>query len=468
LQQPLHPLPEALMLNLRGLDAHHKKREAAHETARCPRCRTWSPRNEIRSRFFWEPSLLQPTVVELRVGCYLCPECPQGKRWFATLPPEFQTNQQYSLRAQEMVVELVRAHKLSLEAAAEVGRSMLHLDKLHPSTVLCWLRDAGDAVDTEGRRRALVETFSGQMAVDEVYDGGWYQLKATDPLNDVELLWKLGEGSPSKEDIRRFFLELKAIGFMPKLVVTDGSNLYPEVIIEVWPDAKHQRCVFHFIKQINADLLKAFRAAYDTMPKPPKRKRGRPKKRGRPRKDKAKRMNRRKVRAARYLFLKRESRPGERARFTDKERAALGEAMQLCPPLRVLRRFVVQVHELFSPTTDSHKLAAERRSAILTDPEFAATKGLSSALDRLRDDELFERLTRYLDFENADKTSNHVERENREFRKRQKAHYRIRSRRSMCALLDLLTIRKPVPTRPRMLRPRQDPNAKLQEVARAA
>ena len=456
------------MLNLRGLNAQHKKREIAPEIARCPRCRTSSPRNEIRSRFFWEPNLLQPTVVELRVGCYLCPECPQGKRWFTTLPPEFQTNQQYSLRAQEMVVELVRTHKLSLEAAAEVGRSMLHLDKLHPSTVLCWLRDAGNAVDTEERRRALVETFSGQMAVDEVYDGGWYQLKATDPLNDVELLWKLGEGSPSKEDIRRFFLELKVIGFMPKLVVTDGSKLYPEVIEDVWPDAKHQRCVFHFIKQINADLLKAFRAAYDTMPKPPKRKRGRPKKRGRPRKDKEKRANRRKVRAARYLLLRRESRPGERARFTDKERAALDGAMDLCPPLRILRRFVVQLHELFGPTTDSHELATTRRQTILSDPEFAATKGLSNALEWLRDDDLFERLTRYLDFDNADKTSNHVERENRELRKRQKGHYRIRSRRSMCALLDLLTVRKPVPQHPRQLRPRQQPDSETQEVLRAA
>lgn len=45
----------------------------------------------------------------------------------------------------------------------------------------------------------------------------------------------------------------------------------------------------------------------------------------------------------------------------------------------------------------------------------------------LADDDLFHRLTRYLDFEGAKKTSDHVERENREFRKRQKSHYRLRS-----------------------------------------
>lgn len=457
------------MLNLREVKAHRKKLEVASETARCPRCGAWSPRNEIRSRFFWEPNLQHPTIVEVRSGCYLCPECPQGERWFITLPPDFQTNQQYGLRARDTIVELVKVHKLSLEAATAVGHSILHLDKLHASTVLSWIRDAGNAVDKEGRQKALVETFSGQMAVDEVYGGGLYQLKATDPLNDVELLWKIGDGAPTKDDIRQFFLELKTIGFMPQLVVTDGSKLYPEVITEVWPNAKHQRCVFHFIKQVNEDLIRAFWEGYATMPEPPKRKRGRPKKRGRPRKDKEKRANRRKVRAARYLLLKRQSQAGEQARFTDKERARLDEAMELCPPLRVLRRFVVQLHELFGATTDSHELANERREAILTDSEFVATSGLSKALGRLRDDDLWQRLTRYLDFDNADKTSNHVERENREFRKRQKTHYRFRSRRSMCALLDLLTDRKPISTQPRRLRPRPpDPNTKLQEVARAA
>jgi transposase-like protein len=31
----------------------------------------------------------------------------------------------------------------------------------------------------------------------------------------------------------------------PEVVVTDGSNLYPAVLAELWPDADHQLCVFH-------------------------------------------------------------------------------------------------------------------------------------------------------------------------------------------------------------------------------
>jgi hypothetical protein len=70
-----------------------------------------------------------------------------------------------------------------IEEAAAFGRSVLHLIKLDATTVLDWLRDAGERVDRGTRTKEAVDAFSGEMAIDEVYDGGWYQLKATDPLN---------------------------------------------------------------------------------------------------------------------------------------------------------------------------------------------------------------------------------------------------------------------------------------------
>jgi Transposase len=412
------------------------------EVARCPRCGTWSPRNEIRSRFYWEPHLLHASTTEVRGGCYLCPDCPKGAQWFMLLPEDYKTGGQYSLLGRMLVVDLVRVSKMSAEQAAAWGRDKLHLPKLDATTVLDWLRESGDAVDREARLKQLAEVFSGQMSVDEVYDGGWYQLKATDPLNGLEIAWKLERGQPSKEDVRQFFQELKDAGFEPDLVSTDGSELYPDVIKEVWPNAEQQRCVFHFVMQVNKDLGKAFWAVYKTLPEPPKRKRGRPKKRGRPRKDKVKRENREKVRKARWIFPKRES------NLSEEEQGVLQEAIELCPGLGVLRRFVLQMHELFGPETDSHELATKRREAILNDAEFLTLGALAKPLERFRDDDLWARLTRYLDFENADKTSNHAERENREFRKRQKTHYRMRSRESLRALLALLSVRRPVPTAP--------------------
>ena len=449
------------MLNLRVVPACHKTITHSTDAARCPRCGSWSPRNETTSTFYWEANLAEPTVTEVQAGCYLCPQCPEGKRWFKVVPPAYRTLRQYTIPARLIVVDLVRRYNMSIEQAALFGREELHLPKLNASTVQEWFREAGNGVDFRGWQEATVKTFSGQLAVDEVYDGPWGLLKATDPLNGLELDCRVIEGSPTEEDIREFFGDLKATGFNPALVVTDGSSLYPSAIKTVWPEAVHQRCVFHFLKQVNEDLARAFWKAYETMPKPPKRKRGRPKKRGRPRKDKEKRENRRKVRKARYLLLKREDRLDER------EAAVLDEAMRLCPPLRSMRRFVVQLHELFGPTTTTHELAEERRRAILDDSDFADLAGLALPLKRLRDDDLFARLTRYLDFENADKTSNHPERENREFRRRQKSHYRLRSIVSICALLDLLLVRKTIPAEPQRLRRREPPAVAGEEVLAA-
>ena len=43
------------------------------------------------------------------------------------------------------------------------------------------------------------------------------------------------------------------------MVVTDGSNLYPKLLAELWPEAQHQLCVFHVLKDINECVLDALR-----------------------------------------------------------------------------------------------------------------------------------------------------------------------------------------------------------------
>ncbi len=44
---------------------------------------------------------------------------------------------------------------------------------------------------------------------------------------------------------------------MPRVVVTDDSNLHPAVLAELWPEAELQLCVFHIIKNINKLILDA-------------------------------------------------------------------------------------------------------------------------------------------------------------------------------------------------------------------
>ena len=204
------------------------------------------------------------------------------------------------------VPDLARTYKMPFELAAALARDKFNLPLLHATTVMDWVRNAGDRVDYAAWQAKALEAFSGQIAVDEVYDDEWCQLKATDPVNGMELAWHLHEGAPDKNLIKEFLESLEAAGFSPQLVVTDGSPLYPGVIEEVWPAAEHQRCVFHFMMNMNKLLGKAFWALHNAMPQPPKRARGRPKKRGRPRKDKEKRNNLRKARKARFLVVTRQ------------------------------------------------------------------------------------------------------------------------------------------------------------------
>lgn len=423
------------MLDLSGLDVRYQHIRIAPSLAPCPRCRAWVSRHEVRTRCFWTADLHHPTVSTVDFAAFVCPHCPKGQRFFHLLPPAFQTPDQYDVDTRTRIVQLVIDHAVSFERAAAIGRQIFHLIKLHPSTVLRWVREYGDqqARNIRAWQHKARQNFSGQIAVDELYDGHYYILRAVDPLNETELDWFIGEGSPSKEDIRTFLQGLKDLGFEPELVVTDGSTLYPEVIASLWPDAQHQRCVFHFLMAVNKLLGTAFWAAYKTMPKPPKRKRGRPKKRGRKRLDKHKKENRRTVRQVRYLLVKR--------RLSDDERALLDAAMTLCTPLRELRRLVEGLHGLFGPRTQGRQAAQAAREALLADEGFAAIAALAPIRKQLSDDGLFEKLVAYQDFENAAKTSNAPERKNREHRRRQKRHYRVRSFRTLVCLLDGIAMR---------------------------
>lgn len=43
----------------------------------------------------------------------------------------------------------------------------------------------------------------------------------------------------------RYLHHLARWGLRLEVVVSDGSSLYPELLPEIGPDAKHQLCVFH-------------------------------------------------------------------------------------------------------------------------------------------------------------------------------------------------------------------------------
>jgi hypothetical protein len=111
--------------------------------------------------------------------------------------------------------------------------------------------------ETEQRRLASKQ-FSGYLCIDELHLGDYTLLLATDPIADRIVGYRLVKVN-DQAHMRCFVRTLQYWGFEPKVVVTDGSNLYPAVLAEVWPDARHQLCVFHVLQDVTNKVLDAVR-----------------------------------------------------------------------------------------------------------------------------------------------------------------------------------------------------------------
>ena len=86
--------------------------------------------------------------------------------------------------------------------------------------------------------------------MDELHLGRFTLLLATDPISDLPVAFALVTAN-DQDHMLRFLKNLRTWELRPRVVVTDGSDLYPAVLAELWPDADHQLCVFHVIKDIN-------------------------------------------------------------------------------------------------------------------------------------------------------------------------------------------------------------------------
>src|SRR5213078_1617280 len=80
----------------------------------------------------------------------------------------------------------------------------------------------------------------------------------TDPISDRIIGYRLVKIN-DQAHMRCFLRMLQYWGFEPKVVVSDGSNLYPAVLAEVWPAARHQLCVFHVLQDVTNKVLDGVR-----------------------------------------------------------------------------------------------------------------------------------------------------------------------------------------------------------------
>jgi hypothetical protein len=239
--------------------------------------------------------------------------------------------------------------------------------------------------------------------------------------------------------LRCFLRTLQCWGFEPKVVVTDGSSLYPAILKEVWPTARHQLCVFHVLQDVNNKVLAAVRRLSRGQAR--RGNGGRKRRRGRGAQGGARRRRRgptNKEKSAfvykhRFLIVKRME------KLTSKEWTWLEQMFQYLPQLRPLWYFCWEVYQLF--TTDQViRLARRRRTLLLKKASYQEVPELVEALGLLKQDK-FDKMVAFLECPGPSgqrvRTNNHVERANRKLRYDEKVRYKFRSQRSLDRFLCL-------------------------------
>jgi hypothetical protein len=106
-----------------------------------------------------------------------------------------------------------------------------------------------------------LETFSGYVAADELYEGPYCVLSAVDNRQYKRILYTVLDHDPKHDDIIAFLGRLKTAladrNFVLKGITTDGSALYPEPIRQVFGEVPHQLCTFHVLKELTQGVLTA-------------------------------------------------------------------------------------------------------------------------------------------------------------------------------------------------------------------
>jgi len=430
--------------------------KAAHRTPRahpCRHCGRPARRKRLLRRRLRSLAYRQEAWLDVRYAEYHCRPCRKSFRhWPLDVPPK----SRYDGAVRAAVLERLLRDGLNVERTREAMRRDFLLELSVGFVYDCLDRELRRLDLPEHRRRTL-EGFSGTLCVDELHLGRHALLLATDPLADEVIGFAL-VGDNDVAHMRRFLLALKGHGFLPEVVITDGSNIYPPALAEVWPEASHQLCVFHALKGVNEKVLDAVRRVRRACQR--RGKAGRKRKPGRPRKG-AKRRGRRpgegptnEEKAAfayrrRYLIVRRLE------GLNEGEKADLERVLGYVPELRTLWRFAQEVYKAWG-TDQSLKVARWRWARIRNRAEYQGVPELKAALDGLEKGKL-EKTLAFLALPPArrQRTNNHVERMNRSLRFDEKVRYRWRSRKSIVRWV-LLRVSRHAP-RPKGRGPRPPP-----------
>jgi hypothetical protein len=400
----------------------------------CPTCGRRGRRRHRYDRFV--RSLAYGQVVWLHVFYAEYTARCSCRKFFRSCPAQLCPKAEYDNLVREAVLNRILDDGLNVQRtlAAMKRDFLLELSSGFIYDCLDW----GLArLSQASQRRTNLEQFSGVLGVDELHLGEYTLLLATDPITDRIIGYSLVRVN-DQPHLRRFLLALSYWGFRPKVVVTDGSSLYPAVLAEVWPRAKHQLCVFHVLQDVTAKVLDAVRRLRRGQAR--RGNGGRKRRRGRPSKAQQKRRQRRgptlKEKAAfvykhRYLVVKR---PENLSEHDSKQLSVMFEYL---PQLRALRSFCLEAYQLFN-SEQVARLARRRRTLLLRKAEYQQVAELEQAMGLLEGDK-FDKMIAFLESPAGQqvRTNNHVERTNRKLRFDEKVRYKFRTWRSLDRFLRL-------------------------------
>jgi len=401
----------------------------------CPDCGKRGKRKQqldrqVRSIAYGKIVYLDITYAEYRATCDCC-------RTFRSSPPGVELGCQYDNQVRQAVLDRLIEDGLSVPKLMAALQRDFWLDLSEGFVYDCLHRETARLDMAEYRRWAL-EQFSGTLCVDELHLGRYTLLLATDPLGDFPVAFALVDAN-DQDHMRRFLKNLKTRGFSPAIVITDGSNLYPTVLAQLWPDARHQLCIFHVMQDISGHVLDAIKRMRRELAR--RGNRGRKRRRGRPKKNRNKKKGLTLKEKAYFIFKHRYLIVTRRENLSEAEQKLLETMLAHLPVLRTLRTFMDKVFALFS-ADQTRQQAGCRRSALVRSESIQAIPELAKVIKMLSPKK-FEMMMAFLHSPAGKqvRTNNHVERANRKLRYLEKVRYKWRRRRSIIRFLLLSLIR---------------------------
>jgi Transposase len=411
-------------------------RRNAPKKAPCPHCGRLGRRKDfctrtVRSISYKAILLIHVTTAEYRAACDCCST-------FRTQIEGIEPKAHYDNKVREAVLDRVLEDRMSIQQVQQALQRDFFLD-LSDGFLYDCLNWKTRQLNGAGYRRWTLAHFSGTLCIDELHLGEHTLLLATDPLGDFPVAFAVVSAN-DQEHMGRFLRQLQAHGFAPQVVVNDGSTLYPALLAEIWPEAEHQLCVFHVMKDINELVLDAARRQRREMDR--RGRRGRKRRPGRPKKDAKARRQRLRLRdQAKFVYKRRYLIVKRRDRLTAAEKKDLAKLLQMAPGLEVLRAFVDEMHQLFE-RGQTEATAWRRHAALLGQAAYTAVPELAKALAMLPAAK-FAKMIAFLRSPVGQRvrTNNHVERMNRLLRLYEKSRYKWRKARTKVRFVWLLVDR---------------------------